>query len=357
MSLLSDKIASLPSIIGGAVSSTTTAVSFGVANAATKVTEALGSAVSTFGSNNPFTKVTANIPVPGITEDLKAAKELAANSQELITKFDNLIALSTTSLADPSITPERREYLERLQASGKAGKSIGEKDLAAANATISKAKEAATTSGESPSAKSLKEATGAGQAANSNHMVILEEVRDTTEYVQFVVLPVITESRNVEYEAVMPPQFPGAFQKYKGTASAQWTMDVTFISRNRNEANTNYNNLCQLRGWTMPFYGENTAKSFKGQLGAPPPVLNLRGLRTLIGPVPVVITSLNWSWPKDVDYISTLTPAEDGKMIPFPAIMTIAIQLIESFSTGQINRFSLQDFRDGNLEKAYNKQL
>lgn len=191
-----------------------------------------------------------------------------------------------------------------------------------------------------------------------SHIVTLT---DSEGYIlEFLVMPEIVENRTVDYEAVAPAQFPGAFQKYKGTPSVQWSVNATLISRTTSEATLNLLHLNRLRGWTMPFFGENTHADFKTKLGAPPPVLKFKGLRKgIIGEVPVVITSLNWNWPRDVDYIPafSLTDAATTPNIPFPTVLQVAIQLVESFSTEQFNQFSLTDYRLGNVVEAYNKTV
>jgi len=111
----------------------------------------------------------------------------------------------------------------------------------------------------------------------------------------------------------------------------------------------------RLRGWMQPYFGQKTGVAYRQKLGAPPPVLTLTGLRDLIGPVPVVITSLTWTWPRDVDYIATTIPSEtDGNFIPFPAILNLPITLVESYSIDQFNNFSLEDYRAGNMKAAFN---
>jgi hypothetical protein len=176
---------------------------------------------------------------------------------------------------------------------------------------------------------------------------------------KFVVMPQLVENRNVEYEAVSPPQFPGAFQKYKGTQSVSWNLSFTFIARTTTEASMNLLFINRLRGWTMPFYGMNTKNDplnpqFKTQLGAPPPVLTLAGFRSgIVGPTPVVITALSWDWPKDVDWIPANDLTTDAQNIPFPTVMTGTITLVESFSTTQFNQFSLGDYRLGKMVNAY----
>lgn len=205
------------------------------------------------------------------------------------------------------------------------------------------------------SARVLKVEIGPDDSADRSHLVSLESIIDK-KIVEFLVMPEIVENRTVGYEPVAPTQFLGAFQKYKGTESTQWSINATFISRTSEEATKNLKNLNILRGWTMPFFGKNTASAYPDRIGAPPPVLMLKGLRkAIIGPMPVVITSLSWNWPKDVDYIPATSP--DGSMnnVPFPTIMQIAIQCVESLSTAEFNRFNLDDFIKGNMIDSFSK--
>lgn len=199
---------------------------------------------------------------------------------------------------------------------------------------------------------------------DESHLVTLTEPIPNSEkglVLTFRVMPEIIENRSVSYEPIAPPQFPGAFQKYKGTDSVQWSVNATFVSRTSLEASINLNYINRLRGWTMPYFGDKILKDYPNKLGAPPPVLRFKGFRKgMIEEVPVVITSLSWNWPKDVDYIpaSTELSADETEikgvpLTPFPTIIQVAIQLIESFSTTEFNQFSLKDYRSGNIGNAY----
>jgi hypothetical protein len=59
--------------------------------------------------------------------------------------------------------------------------------------------------------------------------------------------------------------------------------------------------------------------------------------------IPVVIKSIGYSYPNDVDYI----PTESG--IPFPALMVISLTLMEIRSPTEVERFSLEQYRAGKL--------
>lgn len=193
-----------------------------------------------------------------------------------------------------------------------------------------------------------------------------EMSRNGIAEVIFDVMPEVTEGRNVDYEPIQPAQFPGAFQKYKGTSSTDWTINANLISRTSSEAYKNLRIINQLRAWTMPFFGANIENQtnrpgqFPGMLGAPPPVLTLSGWRSrMVGPVPVVITSLNWVFPVDVDYIPA-TPedaAADFVPIPFPVFIRITIVMKESFSTEEFNNFSLVDFSNGLMVDAFRTRV
>ena len=278
-------------------------ISFAVADGVTKISETVGATLNTFGSVGNFTKLGANLP----SFDTLAAEAMKAGS---------ILMGGTGALVNSQITS--------LQ----------------------------NTLGGQGSASAVNAAATTVNTQSVDHLVSLTDPSGDT--VAFKVMPEIVEGRTVEYEAVAPVQFPGAFQKYKGTSSVQWQLSVTFIARNSDEATSNLKDLSILRGWTMPFFGENTGIKFPGKLGAPPPTLILKGFRgKLVGPVPVVITSLNWNWPKDVDYLPT-NEFVNGNAIPFPAVMTISIQLVESFSTTQFNQFNLADYRNGDMDAAFN---
>lgn len=90
-------------------------------------------------------------------------------------------------------------------------------------------------------------------------------------------------------------------------------------------------------------------------LGAPPDVLLLSAYTTSqvnqvadqstfnLRKIPVVVTSLDFSYPDDVDYI----PTQTGE--PFPIKMDVSISLIETHAPVEFESFSLQQYRAGRL--------
>lgn len=221
---------------------------------------------------------------------------------------------------------------------------------------------------------------------------------DAFEQVVFSVSPTLTESRRVEYNPVSPIHMPGSIQVYRSTASREFGLTAKFISRTPVEALANQQYLQLLRGWCEPYFGASSTLSAeqlqyrrtpaessgktaapsdeistaqqerlnKGVelLGAPPDVLylyayasnvqrvdNTQG-QTLSGQaginihkVPVVITSLEITYPDDVDYI----PTNDVVPSPFPTRLEVSISLVETHSPAEFERFSLSDFKRGRL--------
>lgn len=174
--------------------------------------------------------------------------------------------------------------------------------------------------------------------------------------VEFDIMPEVSENRVAEYEALSAPQMPGEFQKYRGTKSTVWQITGMFTARTRDEAKRNYLYLNTLRGWTMPYFGDKQKTQFSGsgKLGAPPPVLQFTGWRGLVGKVPVIVSTLSWSWPRDCDWIPTgVIDPVSGQEIPFPTVMNVNVTLTESFSALQFNGFDLVAFRNGRMVDAF----
>ena len=298
------------------------AVSFAMSGVTTKIVEAGTSVMNTFGGTGNFDKLGANLP----SFDSLASAAIQAGGQAVGSAIGDVV--------------------------GGVNNLLGSVGLGGLVAGKINGIQAAATNGQA-SASQIKGAAGVS-TVTSDHKVRLT---DGTTTITFEVLPEIVEAHTIGYDPIAPAQFPGAFQKYKGTDSVTWTLNISLISRTRDEAHENYQRLNVLRGWKQPFFGQTTGNNYPKMLGAPPPVLTLRGLRDLIGPVPVVITSLNWTWPKDVDYLPTNEKGSDGNPIPFPAVMMIAVTMVESYSTKQFNQFDLRAYRAGKMHEAFNGQI
>lgn len=220
---------------------------------------------------------------------------------------------------------------------------------------------------------------------------------DSIKIVTFDVTPQIQESGSVDYDSIKIIHTPTTFQSYKNTPSRTFSIsDVKLISRTPSEARDNIYKLNVLRGWRMPYFGkteitdaeinlffsqttsgqakynpllrlQEDASTLKKRHGAPPEILYFSAYtqntgtntssqtnryRGNINRVPVVLTSLSITYPDNVAYIPT---AKRGRVdalggVPFPTIMNISIDLVETHSPHEINNFNLAKYYSGILE-------
>lgn len=211
-----------------------------------------------------------------------------------------------------------------------------------------------STISEVASSTAINEAGGGSAAGSTSYKVKLVAEGDE---VAFDMTPDVAESISVDYEPLSPPQMPGEFMKYRGTKATTWTITATLTCRTRAEASLRYRDILILRGWSKTFFGDKQKTDIfggKSKLGAPPPVVQFSGWRGVVGPVPTVMTSLQITWPRDVDWIQT-NYTEDGtsELIPFPTVMQCTINLTESFSADQFNSFDLAMFKNGKMVGAW----
>lgn len=190
------------------------------------------------------------------------------------------------------------------------------------------------------------------------------------EQVVFDATPEFSESRTVNYKSIDPVHAPGGIYMYASTNARTFSIQGKLISRSVYEATKNLAYVQYLRTWAMPVFGTIGANPAPGEgiLGAPPALLLLTAYskgnpgaqnvmktvpasdKTLVPAignniyqVPVIITQLDIPYPSDVDYIPTLNS------IPFPTIVTVSISLVEAHSPNAYQKFTLQDFKTGNL--------
>lgn len=210
----------------------------------------------------------------------------------------------------------------------------------------------------------------------------------TNIVVAFDVVPDVSEQRSVEYKGFNPIHSPGTIYSYSHTPSRIFSINnARLISRTPEEAARNLARLNILRSWTLPYFGQASNE----QIGLPPDVLSFYAFSrgpseyrannvkqageqdntiaenfrrnnrpTHLQNVPVIINNLQITYPSDVDYVPTAELEfldSDGQTVtsiqanePMPTVMAIDIQMFETQSPSQLNRFSLRDYRAGTLE-------
>lgn len=208
----------------------------------------------------------------------------------------------------------------------------------------------------------------------------------TNQTVSFDVVPDVNETRSVEYKSMNPIHMPGTIYAYGHTSSRLFGINnARFISRTPEEAAFNLARMNILRSWTLPYFGEAS----DDLIGSPPDVLSFYAFST--GPsanpllesdatsgddnrsppgsrnrrkathlhnIPVVIYNLQITYPSDLDYIPTAERTfRFGKQsikvdegVPMPTIIATDIQLYETHSPREFNKFNLEKYRAGRLD-------
>ena len=136
------------------------------------------------------------------------------------------------------------------------------------------------------------------------------------EEVIFHVSPTISESRSVNYvDHGMPA--PQGLIVYETTNNRRWSISARFVSRNITEGIQTFQYMNLLKSWTVPQPVEGDG------IFARPPILRLNGYKSQFRNIPVVLSSLTFNFPEDVDYIEA-----GGAMVPI--IQTVDLEVIEA---------------------------
>lgn len=162
--------------------------------------------------------------------------------------------------------------------------------------------------------------------------------------VTFKVQPELSESKSVNYIEIGEIREPGSILIFIGSPARNFSMNIKLVSRSEEEAIANYNILHTLKSWTMPDskYSSHDSLSAGNTDTGVPRVLKLFGYGSNIKGIPVVVKSLNVTYPVDCDYIGTGT-------MSMPVIMPIDIQLQEMRSANELETFNFDAYKTGTL--------
>jgi hypothetical protein len=174
----------------------------------------------------------------------------------------------------------------------------------------------------------------------------------------FRATPEISENRAVNFTEISDIRHPGGVLIYIGTQPRTYDISAKFISRTEAEADEAYIYTHLLKSWTMPRKNDGIGwDSGTGGYKNTPMVLRLWGydsenLGQFRG-VPVVITSLNLSFPPDINYI------KNSGGVHIPIIQSVSITLKEARKYSELRGsdknngtgFDLEDYKNGELDQ------
>ncbi len=163
--------------------------------------------------------------------------------------------------------------------------------------------------------------------------------------VTFDITPELEESGSNSLITIDSIRAPASIVIWMGTHSRRFTISATFVSRTVKEATNNFKNISLLKAWRMPMsstLGQSSAMISKYQIA--PETLRLYAYKDNIRGVPVVVGSLNITYPSSVDYI----PTDNGT--PMPIITKLTISLTEVHNLAGFKVYNYEKFKLGLLE-------
>lgn len=212
--------------------------------------------------------------------------------------------------------------------------------------------------------------------------------------VKFFISPELTTSGSANYAEISEIRQPSSILIYTGSASRTYTINGKFLARTIAEADVAFRNRNLLESWRVPNSTIGDGGEFKifnkeeyigkaepqkpndipaiqkqdavdmeinpeeeqftpfQSLGSlfegTPEVLLLEGYGAQFRKIPVVITSLSFTFPSDVDYIESTK----GALVPILQDVSISLKEAREVTSGaaSISKFNLSKFKEGTLE-------
>lgn len=152
----------------------------------------------------------------------------------------------------------------------------------------------------------------------------------------FEATPSISESSQATYQALTPLHMPGQLHVYQGSGLRTFNMsDVKFLSRTLAETQATVKNVNLIRSWTKPKFGPGSSS------GYPPVILRLDGYGPKIfGGIPCVLTNYTLDVSNQQAFSSS-----GAENVPIITTMTLTLQEVRSMS--EINKFTLENYKNG----------
>lgn len=177
---------------------------------------------------------------------------------------------------------------------------------------------------------------------------------DSSPMVMWPFTPQVTINYTAAYESVHTVQTNIATPTYSNSNVSDLSVSGEFVANTLADANYVYAVIHFLKSATKSF---NMAEKDEAKRGSPPPVLYFSYLGAGgFNMMPVVITSFNMTYPKEVDYVSTGFNMENSMI---PAECTISVTLMPAYDRATMagttkggTQYSTGAFVNGDLIKG-----
>ena len=173
----------------------------------------------------------------------------------------------------------------------------------------------------------------------------------------FPITPQIAENIDVGYETFDITHSNQPFLAFKSGGQKTLTISAMFVAQTDIEARYCLACIHFLRSFSKMNFGDNDPNA-----GTPPPILMFNAYGdAMYSNVPVVISTANFTWPNDVDYVYTSANSKSTNSAYSPSDMvadgwvpskfSVDITLSVQRTPSQARAFNLNDFREGTLVK------
>jgi hypothetical protein len=156
-----------------------------------------------------------------------------------------------------------------------------------------------------------------------------------TGTVEFYSSPEMEESGSTIYISLDDIRAPASIMLWMGSPARQFSINAKLISRTAAEADESIRQKNLLQAWRMPT-GPGVGSS------AVPEIIQLNGYGNQFQSIPCIVISVNFSFPTDVDYISS-----SGYDVPI--IWPVSITLKEFHTQKDMAAFNYDAYRAGTL--------
>lgn len=154
--------------------------------------------------------------------------------------------------------------------------------------------------------------------------------------VSFYASPELEESGQTIYISMDDIRSPASLLIWMGSPSRTFSINAKLISRTETEAKESVRQKNLLQAWRMPLGGGIGQSSV-------PSIISLNGYGGQFRNIPVVVQSVNFSFPTDVDYIST-----SGYDVPI--IWPVSVVLREFHTKDEMETFNYNSYKAGTLD-------
>lgn len=164
--------------------------------------------------------------------------------------------------------------------------------------------------------------------------------------VRFEITPQVSEQASSILNEISEIRAPASILIWMGSPARTFNINAKLLSRTPEEAEQSFKDKNLLSSWRMPENMDGDAAGFG--IMSYPSTVTLWGYNGMFRGIPTLMSSINFEWPDDVDYVRSTSG------VYMPILMNVSISLKEAQATESelsFSDFNIKSFRAGTLKK------